>query len=98
MLATGSADSTIKLWSINDLSCVKTFQGHGSSVLRLAFIDQGMQFISTSSDGNLKIWNIKTNECVSTFDAHEGKVWAFDISIDEEVLGKFCFIMTENFG
>lgn len=62
-------------------------------MLRIAFIDQGMQFISTSSDGNLKIWNIKTNDCVSTFNAHEGKVWAFDVSIDEEFLSKFPYMI-----
>lgn len=46
-----------------------------------------MQFISSASDGNLKIWNLKANECVSTFDAHDGKVWALEVSNDEEMLG-----------
>lgn len=87
MLATCSADSTIKIWSITDFSCLKTFQGHTSSVLKLFFIDNGMQFISSASDGNLKIWNLKANECVSTFDAHDGKVWALTVSNDEEMLG-----------
>ena len=56
-------------------------------MLKVAFIDQGMQFISSASDGNLKIWNIKSNECMATFDAHEGKVWAMAVSNDEEMLG-----------
>lgn len=90
VFATCSADSLIKFWSINDFSCLKTFQGHTSSVLKLVFIDQGMQFISSASDGNLKIWNLKTNECVGTFDAHQGKVWALAVSNDEEILSNIC--------
>lgn len=91
VVATCSADSSIKIWSITDFSCLKTFQGH-TSVLKLSFIDQGMQFISSASDGNLKIWNLKSNECVSTFDAHDGKVWAMAISKDEERLGKLVIL------
>lgn len=87
VLATCSADSTIKVWSITNFTCLKTFQGHLSSVLKLFFIDNGMQFITSASDGNLKIWNLKSNECVSTFDAHDGKVWALTVSNDEEMLG-----------
>lgn len=88
ILATCSADTTIKLWSIANENCLKTFQGHMSSVLKLHFIDDGMQFMTSSSDGNVKIWNICSNECTTTFDAHEGKIWALALSNDEETLGQ----------
>lgn len=88
ILATCSADTTIKLWSIANENCLKTFQGHMSSVLKLNFIDDGMQFMTSSSDGNVKIWNVCSNECTTTFDAHEGKVWALALSKDEEILGQ----------
>ena len=45
-LATSSADATIKIWALSDLSCVKTFEGHDSSVLKVAFMTRGMQLMS----------------------------------------------------
>ncbi|XP_074275291.1 protein TORMOZ EMBRYO DEFECTIVE-like isoform X2 [Silene latifolia] len=38
---TASADNTIKLWSVRDHSCLRTFEGHGSSVHRASFITRG---------------------------------------------------------
>jgi len=43
---TASGDKTIKLWAIADGSCLKTFEGHTSSVLRASFIARGTQFVS----------------------------------------------------
>lgn len=45
-VATSSADSTIKIWALSDLTCVKTFEGHTSSVLKFSFMSRGMQLIS----------------------------------------------------
>ena len=45
-VATSSADSTIKFWALSDLTCVKTFEGHTSSVLKFSFMTRGMQLIS----------------------------------------------------
>lgn len=46
---TASGDKTIKIWAISDGSCLKTFQGHTSSVLKTSFISRGMQFVSTGN-------------------------------------------------
>ncbi len=43
---TCSADATIKLWAIEDFSCIKTFEGHSNSVLKAVFISRGMQIAS----------------------------------------------------
>jgi U3 small nucleolar RNA-associated protein 13 len=74
----------IKIWSLNDFSCLKTFEGHTNTVLKVSFITHGMQLISASSDGLLKLWTVKTNECVNTFDAHEDKIWALTVKKDED--------------
>ena len=47
-VATGSGDSTVKLWSVRDQSCLKTFEGHSNSVLKVIFVTKGMQIISAS--------------------------------------------------
>lgn len=47
---TASGDKTIKIWAISDGSCLKTFEGHTSSVIRASFLTRGTQFVSC---GNL---------------------------------------------
>ncbi|KAG6873204.1 hypothetical protein C0995_001558 [Termitomyces sp. Mi166 len=86
ILATGSGDKTVKLWSLDDYSCLKTFEGHTNSVLRVDFLNVGTQIVSTSSDGLVKLWDIKAEECVATLDNHEDKVWALAVSDDERLI------------
>ena len=45
-VASASGDGTVKLWAISDFSCVKTFEGHSSSVLKVVFLSRGMQLAS----------------------------------------------------
>jgi len=85
-IATGSVDSTIKLWALSNYTCVKTFEGHSNSVLRLAFINRGMQLVSAGSEGLLKVWNIRDDECCATLEGHEDKVWAMCMDKSERLL------------
>ncbi|EEP79932.1 conserved hypothetical protein [Uncinocarpus reesii 1704] len=38
LVATGSGDKTIKLWSLSDYSCLLTFEGHSNSVLKVIWL------------------------------------------------------------
>ncbi|KAI2075850.1 U3 small nucleolar RNA-associated protein 13 [Ophidiomyces ophidiicola] len=38
LIATGSGDKTIKLWSLSDYSCLMTFEGHSNSVLKVIWL------------------------------------------------------------
>jgi len=43
VIATASGDRSIRLWSLSDYSCLRTFQGHVASVLRVRFLNGGLQ-------------------------------------------------------
>lgn len=93
-LLSASADKTLRLWSLQDYSCIRTFQGHTSSVLCCKFINKGMQILSGSADGIMKLWTIRTGECENTFDnKHTDRIWCIatpnDNNIDKE--NKICF-------
>ncbi|KAF7303158.1 U3 small nucleolar RNA-associated protein [Mycena kentingensis (nom. inval.)] len=86
VLATGSGDKTVRLWNLDDFTCVKTFEGHTNSVLRVDFLTAGMQLVSSGSDGLVKVWNVREEECAATLDNHQDKVWALTISQDERTI------------
>ncbi|KAF8588517.1 U3 small nucleolar RNA-associated protein [Ramaria rubella] len=86
VLATGSGDKTIKLWGLDDFTCIKTFEGHTNSVLRVDFINEGQRLLSSASDGLVKLWDVRREECMATMDNHEDKVWALAVSADESTV------------
>ncbi|KAH7041377.1 WD domain-containing protein [Microdochium trichocladiopsis] len=71
ILATGSYDSTIKLWDIEKGEVIRTLQGHTSGIRALQFDDRVL--VSGSLDGTVKIWNWRTGRCLKTLD-HQGGV------------------------
>lgn len=72
ILATGSYDSTIKIWNIETGEEIRTLVGHDSGVRALMFDER--KLISGSLDHTLKIWNWRTGECLSTLPGHTGGV------------------------
>jgi F-box/WD-40 domain protein MET30 len=68
ILATGSYDTTIKIWDIATQKCIRTLKGHTSGVRSLQFDDT--KLISGSLDKTIKVWNWRTGECLSTFPGH----------------------------
>lgn len=72
ILATGSYDTTIKIWDIKTGQELRTLRGHASGVRALQFDDT--KLISGSIDRSLKVWNWRTGECISTYTGHSGAV------------------------
>ena len=46
MLASASGDSTVRVWNLDDGSCVNKFSGHFGSVLKISWICLGLELIS----------------------------------------------------
>ena len=65
LLATGSIDSTIKLWNVSQLlecpetrgQCIGTLTRHSSAVLTLRWSPSGQALASGSDDRSIIIWN-----------------------------------------
>lgn len=80
LVASVSADRTVKLWSLaGGEACLRTLEGHVTSVLRVQFMHQGSKLITAGSDGLLKVWDLEKkpgDECVCTMDAHADRIWS----------------------
>jgi F-box/WD-40 domain protein MET30 len=82
ILATGSYDSTIKIWDLESGECLRTLKGHGSGVRCLQFDE--CKLVSGSLDRTMKVWNWRTGECVATYSAHSDGV--IGLSFDGNIL------------
>lgn len=58
IFATGSDDTTIRLWS-RDGTSVAVLRGHEGSIQSLAFSPSGRFLVSASRDGTARIWDVK---------------------------------------
>ena len=59
--------------------CLRTLEGHESPVVRVKWINLGLQIISGDSQGAIKLWNFRKAVCLYTIHKHEGKIWALDV-------------------
>ncbi|KAK0893119.1 U3 small nucleolar RNA-associated protein 13 [Friedmanniomyces endolithicus] len=63
MVVTGSGDKTVRIWSLSDYSCLRTFEGHANSVLKVVWLP-------ASKAGRGK---------GATLDNHIDRVWALAV-------------------
>ena len=81
-LASGSADSTIKLWNLKTGALLHTLTGHKYSVVSVAISPDGLTLASGSYDKTIKLWNLKTGALLHTLTGHEDHVSSVAISPD----------------
>jgi WD40 repeat protein len=54
----------VKLWAVNIGQCLKTWRGHSSQVLSVAFSPDGETLASSSADETIRLWSIHTGDCI----------------------------------
>ncbi|KAL2262700.1 hypothetical protein VTK26DRAFT_351 [Humicola hyalothermophila] len=87
VVLTGSGDKTIKLWSLSDYTCLRTFEGHSHNVLKVVWLhiptEEGakrrVQFASAGADSLVKVWDANLGETECTLDNHEDRLWTLAV-------------------
>ena len=70
MLASCSADMSIKLWDFQTYECVKTMHGHDHNVSSVSFLPTGDYILSSSRDKTIKMWEVQSGFSVRTYTGH----------------------------
>lgn len=81
VLASGSADKTVKIWDLlNESACTRTLYGHEQAVnVVIPFSETCIA--AASGDGNIRIWDCATGECIKSLVSKERnvvKLWAIN--------------------
>lgn len=100
LILTGGGDKTVKIWSLEDFSCLRTLEGHNNSVLKVLWMpihppdatsanarsQPSLQVATAGGDGLVKIWDANTGEAVTTLDNHSDRIWALTVHPETNAL------------
>jgi len=78
----GSADGTLKLWSVSSGLCVRTFVGHAEWVTSVSLSADGRLALSGSADRTLRLWQTADGQCLRILHGHNNWVLAAALSAD----------------
>lgn len=81
MLATASFDGTVRLWNVENGTCLSILSRHRDSVYSVAFSPSGEYLASGSLAGQLYVWNVKDGTPIKNF---KGKGDIFEVAWNKE--------------
>jgi WD40 repeat protein len=80
MLASGSVDKSICVWSIPEFKLLFTLEGHSHYVIRVAFSANNRFLYSGSFDGTIREWDLTTRHCIRIFPGTGSSIVAFTLA------------------
>ena len=81
-LATGSSDTTIRIWNVSTWACESLLTGHSDWVRSVAFCPDGLRLATASDDKTIRIYEAFSGRHLHTFEGHGHFVYSIAFSHD----------------
>jgi WD40 repeat protein len=85
LLASGSVDSTVKIWNRENGTLVSTFK-QPSGIPYLTYSPDGSLIATGAYDGKLRLWNSAEGILAKTLMGNNGTLWTVDFSADGKIV------------
>jgi WD40 repeat protein len=89
-LATGSQDSTVKIWSTTTTRCLQTLEGHIGVVCAVTYTPDGKYLLTACDDNLVRLWSTEKGEITATFNIKEGIIYCLAVSPDSQYVALGC--------
>ncbi|MBX3050310.1 MAG: hypothetical protein KF753_02480 [Caldilineaceae bacterium] len=86
LLATCSADHTIRLWDVSQQVTVHILRNHSDEVRSLAFSPDSSFLASASDDFTVRLWDVADGQLINVLHKHNHRLWAVALSGDGRIL------------
>lgn len=74
LLASGSADKTVRLWNLDSLKRKRTYRGQRDFITAVAFSQNGKRLAGGALDGRIRVWSTSSRRTLRLLRGHKGKV------------------------
>jgi len=86
-LASGSADSTVRIWDVKSGDLLQVLKGHASIVYSVCYSSNGRYIVSGGEDATLRIWDTVSGQNVKTFNNEKHTVYScVFVKDDKEIM------------
>ncbi|WP_165978332.1 AAA family ATPase [Actinomadura darangshiensis] len=82
LVATGSADRTVRIWDAGSGTVAAVLRGHEGAVVSVAWSADGLRLASASEDGTVRVWDAAAHARVALLRGHGDMVWGVTWSPD----------------
>ena len=85
-VASGSPDTTIRLWDVAGRRALRTLEGHDAGVQGLAFAPDGKTLASASRDGTIRLWDVIVERPPTLLGQQKEPVWCVAFAPDGKTI------------